>query len=435
MADLEEKQTTEVKSVEAKDFTVEVKFLETELREKDEIDKNAFTMYQLSVTKRVGGQVESEWELYRRYSQFFQLNTELDQSFPESKGLAFPPKQTMGNLVASFVNARKASLQTWTSALLELPGATGITEIVAFFEARTGLMQKGCHSPALKLTDLPGREVDTKHYDDHIIIYSAASRYNFSKLKQALAPAMTAMIAKYPQLKYITVTVADMREVPDKFMSMVGPILKSVDSKNRVVSQTGYITSAGAAGCFDRSRMFFIPDYSGDTLAQLGFEDANWTFRLSVVYQGTVQCSLQSSSKNFTETFRTTIDDLVKGSPALISKELEAKGGDTKLTNEERASIPAGGKVDAKVSVDSETTWLAWDFYVRGGEHVEFGMFYISDGKEEVRVPMAVVKAKEAVHARGGWKVAGKPGQYVLRWGNSMSYWSSKDLRYKVILA
>lgn len=418
------------------DFSLEVKFLETELREKDEIDKKAFTMYSLHVTKRVGEEVDSEWDLFRRYSQFHQLMTVLGTSFPPSKALSdkkFPPKQSMGNLVASFVNERKNALQIWTSELLALPNITSSSDALAFFEARVGLMQKGSASPDITVTDLPGRDFDSKAFADHIIIYSAASRYNFSKLTQALTPPMNALVKKYPSLKYTTVSIADMREVPDKMLSMVNPILNKVDQQNRVNAQAGYSASAGSEGCFDRSRMFFVPDYKGNTLTKLGFEDANWTFRISMVFNGVVQCALQSSSKNFAQQMSGTIDDLVKDNPDLIAKDLEGAGAGTDI-KEESINIPARGSTDKKITVDAET-WLAWDFSLEKAEHVEFGLFYIDgDGKEQVKMPMIVVKAKKAIPYRGAWKVQGQPGQYILRWGNSMSYWSSKALRRKVFV-
>ena len=164
-------------------------------------------MYQLSLvrTSDTKDQESQEpWTLFRRYSQFHQLKTILNDKYPQISSLTFPPKQTFGNLVASFVENRKTQLQAWVTSVLSTEGMCEVSEILAFFEARVdGLAKPGTAAPTVQLKDLIGRTYDSKQFSDqgYLTVYSAASRYNFGKLVQVLTPPSAVMNAQFPTLK------------------------------------------------------------------------------------------------------------------------------------------------------------------------------------------------------------------------------------------
>ncbi|XP_066599639.1 sorting nexin-29 [Prorops nasuta] len=56
---------------------------------------------------------ESEWNIYRRYAQFYALYRELKKHDTVVTTFEFPPKKTIGNKDAKFVEERRQKLQQW----------------------------------------------------------------------------------------------------------------------------------------------------------------------------------------------------------------------------------------------------------------------------------------------------------------------------------
>ncbi|CAH0754853.1 unnamed protein product [Bemisia tabaci] len=65
-------------------------------------------VYQIHV--RAG---DDEWNVYRRYAQFFALCLDLKKKYPAISKFIFPPKKTLRKKRASLVNQRRGQLETW----------------------------------------------------------------------------------------------------------------------------------------------------------------------------------------------------------------------------------------------------------------------------------------------------------------------------------
>lgn len=413
---------------------------DTELREKDEIDKTAFTMYQLEVVRSGVDNEDSDsntWTLFRRYSQFHELMTVLGKNHKASHEVNknFPPKQAFGNLVEAFVSKRKEALQAWVTALLGIPEMLEASEVLGFFEAKEGLVTLGSESPPLRLTDVHGRVCDSAKLDGKtIVVYSAASRYNFSKLTQWLEPCIEALLVKWPCLKIQFVSVADLREVPEKMVGMVKPILLSVDKKNRNKQLTFFANNKATVNKFSRSQAYFIPDFTGDTLKTLGFEDANWTFRLSIVMDGRVQGTVQSSTKNIAATFTKALEECVEKFPSLVVEDVEAKLAEDAETKMKEEALGAGKVHEEILEVSNDHSILTWKYETKDGT-VEFGLSYVAEeggDEEQLLIPFLPVTAKTGNPICGSWDVRDSPGKYIVRFGNKGSTFFGIKVGYQV---
>lgn len=61
---------------------------------------------------------EEEWNVYRRYSQFLSLHQDFKKQYPIVSAFKFPPKKTIGNRDAKFVEERRLKLQQYLRRLL-----------------------------------------------------------------------------------------------------------------------------------------------------------------------------------------------------------------------------------------------------------------------------------------------------------------------------
>jgi len=96
----------------------------TEIR----FDQKYYTVYEIEVTRGT-----SQWKVYRRYNQFFNLHQQLQKKFPNA--FKFPKKKLFGSSMGQeFVEKRTQRLQDYVARLLELPGAAQSTELKIFLE-------------------------------------------------------------------------------------------------------------------------------------------------------------------------------------------------------------------------------------------------------------------------------------------------------------
>lgn len=422
----------------------------TELREKDESNRTAFIMYQLSVeSSGKGDHADDEannWTIFRRYSQFHELMTVLAKNYPTKKhpvlhhiNKRFPPKQATGNLADAFVEKRKGALQLWTNKLFQIPEMLEANEVLGFFEARKGLVQLGSVSPPLRLTDVHGRVVDSTTLNDKtIVVYSAASRYNFSKLTQWLEPCIQALMQKYPCLKVHWVSLADLRGMPEKYVPYVRPGLLSVDKRNRNKQLKYFAANKSALNKYSRSEPYFIADFTGETLSSLGFDDANWTFRVSIVMDGIVQGTVQSSTKNIADVFTKSMERCIEQCPSMAAEDVEAKLAEAEgecKTKEKSVDVKAGKVFKEILTTSEKDTHLTWKFAATDGS-VNFGVSYIPEDsdKEQTIMPFLPVTAKPDKPLLGCWDVTGAPGKYIVQFGNKGNTFFKMKLAYQVAM-
>ncbi|KAM7295892.1 sorting nexin-29 [Ixodes scapularis] len=100
---------------------------------------DAFHVYQVYVRIR-----DDEWNVYRRYSQFYALHKALRKSNPVVGSFDFPPKKSIGNKDAKVVEERRKRLQRYlrcvlnwmaqtSSELLESPDKSTLVTLLPFF--------------------------------------------------------------------------------------------------------------------------------------------------------------------------------------------------------------------------------------------------------------------------------------------------------------
>lgn len=70
-------------------------------------------VYQIHV--RIGPE---EWNVYRRYSEFYNLHQESKKQYPVVSAFQFPPKKTIGNKDSKFVEDRRIKLQLYLRRLV-----------------------------------------------------------------------------------------------------------------------------------------------------------------------------------------------------------------------------------------------------------------------------------------------------------------------------
>ena len=63
---------------------------------------------------------EEEWNIYRRYSEFYALHKDLQKKDKLVTNFDFPPKKTMGNKAEKFVEDRRKRLQTYLRQIVNL---------------------------------------------------------------------------------------------------------------------------------------------------------------------------------------------------------------------------------------------------------------------------------------------------------------------------
>lgn len=110
---------------------------------------HAFHVYQVYVRIR-----DDEWNVYRRYSQFYALHKQLCKQNPVVCSFDFPPKKSIGNKDAKIVEERRQRLQRYlrsvlnflaqtSQALVDSPDRATLVKLLPFFRE-----QDATHSQA-----------------------------------------------------------------------------------------------------------------------------------------------------------------------------------------------------------------------------------------------------------------------------------------------
>ena len=63
---------------------------------------------------------DEEWNIYRRYSEFYALHKDLQKKEKLVAAFDFPPKKTVGNKAEKFVEDRRKKLQTYLRQIVNL---------------------------------------------------------------------------------------------------------------------------------------------------------------------------------------------------------------------------------------------------------------------------------------------------------------------------
>lgn len=63
---------------------------------------------------------DEEWNVYRRYSEFYMLHKNLKKRFPSFSALEFPPKKTIGNKHAKVVQERREKLENYLRSIMHI---------------------------------------------------------------------------------------------------------------------------------------------------------------------------------------------------------------------------------------------------------------------------------------------------------------------------
>jgi sorting nexin-29 len=66
-----------------------------------------------------------EWNIFRRFSHFYNLNSKLKQKYPITTTISFPKKKAIGNKDSKFVEARRQLLQDYLRQLVNTVSKIG----------------------------------------------------------------------------------------------------------------------------------------------------------------------------------------------------------------------------------------------------------------------------------------------------------------------
>ncbi|KAK9504687.1 hypothetical protein O3M35_010961 [Rhynocoris fuscipes] len=113
-----------------------------------------------------------EWNVYRRYSQFYILHKQTKKQYPIISAFQFPPKKTIGNKDTKFVEERRIKLQHYLRRLLNhivanntslssAPNKLLLTSIVPFFGEPNNSPTQQRHN---NVRPFPPRSTNTPQY-------------------------------------------------------------------------------------------------------------------------------------------------------------------------------------------------------------------------------------------------------------------------------
>lgn len=78
-----------------------------------------FGVYALRVSVQYDTGYLQEWHIYRRYSDFHDLNTKIRDRYPDLAKLAFPGKKTFHNMERAVLEKRKRMLGAYMAELCQ----------------------------------------------------------------------------------------------------------------------------------------------------------------------------------------------------------------------------------------------------------------------------------------------------------------------------
>ncbi|CEF67802.1 Sorting nexin-13 [Strongyloides ratti] len=100
-------------------------------------DQKSFTLYNMKIIKDNGPESStSEWNVIRRYSDFYKLNQIIKEKYPKLKHIAFPGKKAFNNFDSMFLEKRSAALNVYINTILEtniLEANSGLDNIIYDF--------------------------------------------------------------------------------------------------------------------------------------------------------------------------------------------------------------------------------------------------------------------------------------------------------------
>ena len=70
---------------------------------------------------------DTEWNVYKRYSQFFHLHQSLRKKDPIVNSFDFPPKKSVGNKAERFVEDRRKALQSYLRSIVNYLVTTNVS--------------------------------------------------------------------------------------------------------------------------------------------------------------------------------------------------------------------------------------------------------------------------------------------------------------------
>jgi len=351
--------------------------------------------------------------LHRRYSQFDELKNCLVKSHPATKALTFPPKVLLGNLQPKVIEERTNVLGTWINELLSHADEAVKTaeDLLAFLEATSAVVKEGDDAPKFVGVDIHGRPLDTSACKDELVIFAAASRYNFQKLTEFVKPAQADVLKQFPNMRAKIVSVADLRVVPSALRSKVEPVLRKVEGKDAMILVDSFMTGEGTDSAHLSMESYFIPDYTGDILRAVSCADANWTFRLFICLNGKVISCFQSSQTKLHEKYVAAVSAILKENPLVVAPVPAAGAAELKVIKEGPEEVGARKSFNVEFEMPAAGD-IVFTFDVPGGStDFELVRCAPAGGGEEIKI------MPKRSYSKGCKKRAPVgPGVYSLTW-------------------
>lgn len=282
--------------------------------------------------------------------------------------IPFPGKVFFGNLAKEVVQQRKQQLLAFIEACLACEQLSESQELLSFLEADGGSgWRVGTAYPNTHHRDMYERDFDSQSYGaDHVLVYSAASRYNFQSMTRLVSHAQKHIMQTYPELKVVFVSYADLRIVPHGLRQQALSILKGIDANAIARYMENYTGNLLAA------ELYCIPMWTAAELRQYGYADANWTYHVTIVADGMVRAHLQSSTRDAEAAYVRAIDGIVADLPHLTARWPESSlprldcdddiRGCCVLDVKRGHKLSGNGRLSVEFRIPAPNTRIGWQF-------------------------------------------------------------------------
>jgi len=295
----------------------------------------------------------------------------------------------------------------------------------------------GSPAPTNVIVDIHGRTFDPCTIaQDWLVIYTAASKSNCQSLTKFMKKMDNSVKAKYPTLKCIFVSIADLKVVPQSMQSSVLPILKTMDASN--INSSVNLFAKMIQNTYNAQDMYFHADWSGQAVQDTFGMDANESFRLMICNagpKGTILAAIYNYTKESASEYLAGVDSAVHDFPEVLAswptgKEKEPRYDNLKLIDRSSSLKIKSGKTSRLSFYLDQPSLVGWKLSVSGSaKSIEVCITKVNgDGSETPAVPRRKVECAKFSYSQVCHFDA---GEYCLQFHNT-SLVKSKDLTFEI---
>ena len=136
-----------------------------------------------------------------------------------------------------------------------------------------GPLAEGDVAPRFAFEDIEGYEGHIDDYRGWVVVYTAAEKDNSEELMEHHRAFTLQIIESLPEARVAYINVANVSMVPRMLHGVVRPILRHISAKaDREFDEL--LQKSGTKVDSTRFRVHLVADWSGDTMAALGINEA-----------------------------------------------------------------------------------------------------------------------------------------------------------------